>query len=327
MPRQARLDAPGALHHIMVRGINKTDIFSDARDKEMFIERLGAAVIEGQCAVYALAIMDNHSHILFRSGKQGISEVMRKVLTWYAQYYNRRHNRTGHLFENRYKSILCDEERYLLALVRYIHLNPIRAKIVSSIEELDNYPWSGHQMIIKREKNKWMDVEHVLAGFGETRRQAIREYRRFMTEGLTMGKQPELTGGGLIRSLGGWSQVLSQRRKRRREEADERILGSGDFVNAVLKEAEERQIRQIKLRMTGKTVQKLIEEECDRSHISIAELKKGSRRNKVSGTRMLIAHRCREELGISAAEIARQLGVNTSSIIKAILRYEQKYGA
>ena len=91
-----------------------------------------------------------------------------------------------------------------------------------------------------------MDVEHVLAGFGETRRQAIREYRRFMTEGLTMGKQPELTGGGLIRSLGGWSQALSQRRKRRREEADERILGSGDFVNAVLKEAEERQIRQRK---------------------------------------------------------------------------------
>jgi putative transposase len=327
MPRQARLDAPGALHHIMVRGINKTDIFSDAKDKEMFIERLGEVVIEGQCAVYAWAVMDNHSHILFRSGKHGITEVMRKVLTWYAQYYNRRHTRTGHLFENRYKSILCDEERYLLALVRYIHLNPVRAKIVASIEELDNYPWSGHQMIIKREKNKWMDVEHVLAGFGETRRRAKREYLRFMTEGLTMGKQPELTGGGLIRSLGGWSQVLSQQRKRQKEESDERILGSGDFVNAVLKAAEERQRRQIKLRMTGKTVQKLIEEECERCSISVAELKNGSRRSKVSETRMVIAHRCREELGISAAEIARQLGVNTSSIIKANLRYEQKHGA
>ena len=324
MPRQARLDAPGALHHIMVRGINKTEIFAETEDKKMFIERLGTAVIEGQCAIYAWAVMDNHSHILFRSGKRGISEVMRKVLTWYAQYYNRRHNRTGHLFENRYKSILCDEERYLLALVRYIHLNPVRAKIVSSLEELDNYPWSGHRVIVGKEKNKWMDTWHVLAQFGLSRSQVIGEYRRFMTAGLTMGKQPELTGGGLIRSLGGWSQVLSQRRKGQREEADERILGSGDFVNEVLKEADERQIRQIKLRSSGKTGQKLIEEECKRCHISIAELKNGSRRSKVSETRMVIAHRCREELGISAAEIARQLGVNTSSIIKAIARFEQK---
>ena len=324
MPRQARLDAPGALHHIMVRGINKTEIFSEAKDKKMFIERLSAAVIEGQCAIYAWAVMDNHSHILFRSGKQGISDIMRKVLTWYARYYNRSHNRTGHLFENRYKSILCDEERYLLALVRYIHLNPIRAKVVLSIEELDKYPWTGHQIIIEKEKNKWMDTGHVLAQFGETRRQAIREYGRFMTEGLTMGKQPELTGGGLIRSLGGWSQVVSHRRKRQREETDERILGSGDFVSEVLKEAEDRQRRQIKLRSAGKTVRKLIEEECGRRSISIAELKNGSRRSIVSEARMVIAHRCREELGISAAESARQLGVNTSSIIKAIARFELK---
>jgi REP element-mobilizing transposase RayT len=307
----------------MVRGINKTEIFSDEKDKEMFMQRLGAAVIEGQCAIYAWAVMDNHSHILIRSGKHGISDVMRKVLTWYAQYYNRRHNRTGHLFENRYKSILCEEERYLLALVRYIHLNPIRAKVVVSIEELDRYSWTGHQMIMGKEKNKWMDTGHVLAQFGETRRQAIRAYRKFMTEGLTMGKQPELSGGGMIRSLGGWSQVLSQRRKRQRGETDERILGSGDFVSKVLKEAEERQRRQTKLRSAGKTVQKLIGEECGRSGISIAELRNGSRRSKVSEARMVIAYRCREELGISAAESARQLGVNTSSIIKAIERYEQ----
>jgi hypothetical protein len=182
-------------------------------------------------------------------------------------------------------------------------------------------------MIVGKEKNKWMDDGRVLAEFGETRRQAVREYRKFMNEGLTIGKQPELTGGGLIRSVGGWSQVLSERRKGQREEADERILGSGDFVNEVLKEAEERHRRQTKLRRAGRTVQKLIEEECDMRGISIAELKDGSRRSKVSEARMVIAYRCREELGISAAESARQLGVNTSSIIKAITRYEQKYGS
>jgi putative transposase len=268
--------------------------------------------------------MDNHCHILFRSGKQGISEVMRKVLTWFAQYYNRHHNRTGHLFENRYRSILCDEERYFLALVRYIHLNPVRVKAVQSIDELDKYPWTGHRMVIERTRSTWMDTDHVLAEFGKTGRQAIKEYRRFIAEGFSLGKQPELTGGGLKRSLGGWSQVLSQQRKEQREEADERILGSGEFVAKILNEAEERQQRQIKLKSRGLTVQNLMDEECDRYNISIAELKNGSRRRKVSEARMTIAYRCSEELGLSAAETARQLGVNTSSIIKAVARYEQK---
>ena len=140
MPRQARLDVAGALHHIMVRGINKSAIFEDDQDRTRFLERLGQTVIEGKCTVYAWVLMSNHVHILFKSGKDGVSAVMRKLLTWYALYFNRHHRRSGHLFENRYKSILCDEENYLLALVRYIHLNPIRVGIIRNLEELDHYP-------------------------------------------------------------------------------------------------------------------------------------------------------------------------------------------
>jgi len=110
MPRQARLDVPGALHHIIVRGINKAPIFKDDQDKTRFLERLGENVLWGQCTVHAWVLMTNHVYLLFKSGRAGISAVMRKQLTWYAQYFNRRHGRTGHLFENRYKSILCDEE-------------------------------------------------------------------------------------------------------------------------------------------------------------------------------------------------------------------------
>ena len=124
MPRQARLDSPGALHHIMLRGINKSTIFEDDRDREQFLRRLGENIADARAAVYAWALMTNHAHILFKSGQQGISGVMRKQLTWYAQYYNRRHGRSGHLFENRYKSILCEEGNYLLALIRYIHPIP-----------------------------------------------------------------------------------------------------------------------------------------------------------------------------------------------------------
>jgi REP element-mobilizing transposase RayT len=306
----------------MVRGIDKTNIFRDDEDKARFLERLGQNVEEGDCSVYAWALMSNHVHILFRSGKEGISTVMRKLLTWYAQYFNRKHRRTGHLFENRYKSILCDEDNYLLALIRYIHLNPVRAKIVATLEQLDRYPWSGHRTLIGKAKYPWMDVDHVLSEFGATRRKAVNSYGLFMQEGLGQGRLPELTGGGLIRSKGGWSQVLSARRSGRKEEYDERILGTGDFVNAILKEAEDKTRHQLKLRRSGRTLAGIIEEECRKGRISQNELKGGGRRRKITVLRATIAKRGLEELGLSLAEIARNVGVTTSSIRKAVLRLE-----
>ncbi|MBI5740823.1 MAG: transposase [Nitrospirae bacterium] len=323
MPRQARLDIPGALHHIMVRGINRSSIFEDEQDRVKFLERLGGAITAGQCTVYAWVLMSNHVHILFKSGKEGISSVMRKLLTWYAQYYNRRHKRTGHLFENRYKSILCDEATYLVALVRYIHLNPMRAGIVKTIEELDRYPWSGHGTIVGKEKHTWMDTDYVMAQFGITRRKAKEEYRKFMGEGARQGHIKELTGGGLIRSQGGWSQVLAMRRRGQKEEFDERVLGGGDFVNNILKEAENRELRQLKAKRSGKKIQEILEEECEEHGISLPELQGGSKRRKVSDARVVIGVRCREELGLSAAEIARHTGVNTSAITRAIERAER----
>jgi REP element-mobilizing transposase RayT len=318
MPRQARLDVPGALHHIMVRGINRSAIFKDEQDKVRFLDRLSQNISEGHCFIYAWVLMDNHIHLLFRSGKQGISAVMRKLLTWYAQYYNRRHRRTGHLFENRYRSILCDEEAYLLVLVRYIHLNPIRANAITTIKALDHYPWSGHSVIMGNNNQQWMDTDHVLSYFSTKTRAARNAYRRFVEEGMSMGRSDELTGGGLIRSHGGWSQVIAMRRRGRKEESDERILGDGDFVQAILKEAEERQLRQLKVCRSGGTIAEIIDEECAQAKISPQEVKNGSRRSAVSRVRALIAYRSREELGLSAAEIARHLGVATSSITRAI---------
>ena len=318
MPRHARLDAPGALHHIMVRGIDKSNIFRDAEDKARFLERLGQNIQDAKCSIYAWVLMDNHIHMLFRSGQDGISAVMRKLLTWYAQYFNRRHGRKGHLFENRYKSILCDEDNYLLALVRYIHLNPIRAKIIQTMAELDKYPWSGHRAVIGKAKNPWMDIATVLAQFGGTKRKAMNEYRRFMQEGLDQGHDPQYSGGGLVRSLGGWSNVLSMRRKGQKEETDERILGSGDFVHQIVKEAEDKSLRQMKLKRSGMTLTKIIDRECKKVQISRQELESGSRRSKVSQARAEIARRGMKELGLPAAEIARHLGVATSSITRAV---------
>lgn len=216
MPRKARLDAPGALHHIMVRGINKAAIFNDDQDRTRFLERLGENIVEAKCSIYAWVLMTNHVHILFKSGGKGISTVMRQLLTWYAIYHNRRHRRTGHLFENRYKSIICDEDNYLLALIRYIHLNPIRAGMMKTLEELDRYPWSGHSAVMGKKECPWMNVDYVLIQFNDAKRRARNVYKKFVQEGISLGRQSELTGGGLVRSLGGWFQVQSAQRKGQR---------------------------------------------------------------------------------------------------------------
>ena len=178
-------------------------------------------------------------------------------------------------------------------------------------------------MVVEKAEYAWMDRSYVLAQFGRTKRKAVQEYRRFVQEGLGEGRNPTLTGGGLIRSQGGWSQVLALRGKGQREASDDRILGSGDFVDRILRETEERQLRQTKLRRKGRSITDIVQEECRKGKVSEEELRKGSRRNRVSEVRAVIAYRSKEELGFSGAEIARYLGVNTSSINRALARMDE----
>ena len=126
MPRSSRLDAPGVLHHVMGRGIERKEIFIDNKDRGDFITRLTTLADDGSMDIYAFALLPNHFHLLCKTKKRPLSSSMRKLLTGYAVRFNRRHKRHGHLFQNRYKSIVCQEDAYLLELVRYIHLNLLR---------------------------------------------------------------------------------------------------------------------------------------------------------------------------------------------------------
>jgi len=189
--------------------------------------------------------------------------------------------------------------------------------------ELDRYPWTGHRMTMGKDDFPWMDRAYILGQFARTKGKAIRAYHRFVQEGLREGRRPELTGGGLIRSQGGWSQVLALRSKGEKESSDERILGSGEFVDEILRGAEERQLRQMKLRRRDKSIEDIIQEECGKRKVSEKELRKGGRRARASEVREAIAWRGKEELGISGAEIARHLGVNTSSINRTLTKMDQ----
>ena len=318
MPRQARLDTPGTLHHVIIRGIEKKSIVDDIKDKKEFVSRMGDLLKEEKTIIYAWVLMHNHAHFLLRSGPHGLSKFMRRFLTGHAIYYNHRHMRHGYLFQNRYKSIICEEDAYFQELVRYIHLNPIRANIVPNMSRLDKYPWCGHAAIIGHKKYDWQDRAYVLKWFGKREREARSNYRRYVQEGISLGDRPELVGGGLIRSLGGWSNVISLRKHGDRELSDERILGSGAFVDQIIKEADDRIKRQLPEHSQREIIVTIIKEICDHREVNTNELKSGSRRRFVSKARQIIVRRLIEEYGIPLSEIARHVGVSTSAISKMI---------
>ena len=320
MPRQARLDASGTLHHIILRGIEKRRIIDDDKDRHNFVKRLGDLAQEMETRIYAWSLLTNHAHLLLRSGPSGLPKLMRRFLTGYAVTYNLRHHRHGHLFQNRYHSIVCDEEVYFRELVRYIHLNPLRAHLVSNLLELDLYPWCGHAVLMGRIKDDWQDRDYVLSWFGKREGGARRAYRRYLAEGINQGRRPELVGGGVVRSYGGWSAVLSLRRSQERINGDQRILGAGDFVERVLKESEEPLRHRFSHAERSKRIETILKEKCEKGKIELEELRMGSRRWEVSRVRSEIAQQLVRGLGVSLAEVARLLGVSTSAISKILQR-------
>ena len=191
MPRTARLDAPGVLHHMMIRGIERRKIFRNDKDREDFIERLEVLCPETQTSCYGWAFMPNHAHFLFRTGTTPLSRLMRRLLTGYVIGFNRRHKRRVQLFQNRYKSIVCQEGPYLQELVRYLHLNPVRARIVKTLDELKTYKYCGHSCLMGKTKRNWQDTDYVLGYFGKRMTQARKGYEFFVKEGFTQGRRKE----------------------------------------------------------------------------------------------------------------------------------------
>jgi putative transposase len=320
MPRQARLDSPGTLHHVILRGIEKKDIVDDKYDRANMVSRLGELAEETKTTIYAWALMSNHMHILLKSGLHGLSQFMRRLLTGYAITYNIRHRRHGHLFQNRYKSIVCEEDTYFQELVRYIHLNPLRAKLVKNMSALDRYPWCGHSAVMGRKKREWQDVNYVLSWFGKTTAKARKTYRQYIQDGIKEGSRPDLVGGGLIRTLGGWSQVISLRKSKYKALCDERILGQDEFVECIIGEADKRLKGQLSINVQKLNANKRIIEVCKKEGFSIKELEGGSRRGRLPEIRAHLAKELVNNYGLTLAETARKLGVSTSAISKIFAR-------
>jgi REP element-mobilizing transposase RayT len=323
MPRKSRIDTPGALHHITARGIERSQIFADTADKSNFLDRLGDILSDTETRCYAWALMHNHFHLLLRTGNIPIATVMRRLLTGHALWYNRRHKRHGHLFQNRYKSILCQEDKYFLELVRYIHLNPLRGRLVQTPQSLSKYSFGGHSVIMGYRYNAWQDTDSVLQLFGDKRSTARKHYQVYVEKGIELGKRADLMGGGLIRSHGGWANVKAMRHAKIFHKADERILGDGEFVQQVLDNAKEKMARQYALQAQGVNLDYLVERVSGIFEMPPAELwLPGKHRKRVRARSLLCYWACRQ-LGISMAEMARKMNVSVMAISFNVRRGEE----
>lgn len=319
MPRGPRLDANGALHHVMVRGLEKRKIFLSRIDREDLLQRFSLVLPRAGGRLYAWSLLPNHFHLLLRTGSVGLSSIMRRILTGYAISFNRRYGRSGHLFQNRYKSILVEEEPYLLELVRYIHLNPLRAKLVRDVEELGFYPWSGHGALLGKREYPWQDCRYVLSQMGGSLRRAREAYRKFVEEGVSQGRRPELVGGGLVRSLVGWERVEELRRGRESWAHDERVLGSSEFVECVLKEIDGgREKRRLRSKDGLEVVLGLAEKVGSRLGLSQAEVVGGSRRRRVVEGRNLVSYVAVHGYGMGLTQVGKGLKISIQSVLRGV---------
>ncbi|MDY6790401.1 MAG: transposase [Thermodesulfobacteriota bacterium] len=323
MQRKARIDAPGALHHIIARGIERRNIFDDDVDRIHFLDRLGKVLSETDTQCFSWALIPNHFHLLLRTGACPLSTVMRRLLTGHAMYYNRRHRRSGQLFQNRYKSILCQEDTYLLELVRYIHLNPIRAKLVADIKALDKYSFCGHAVIMGNKKKEWQDDNYVLKLFHENRSTARRRYKIFVQKGIQQGKRHDLTGGGLIRSSGGWTMLKSLRRAKIHSKSDERVLGDSDFVERVLRSANEALDRKYDLKSKGYNIDKLSDRVAHIFSIHPEDIFQPGKQPIKVKARSLLCYWAVRELGFTMTDLALKLNISQPAVSMSVQRGEQ----
>lgn len=295
MPRQARIDYPGLLHHIMVRGIERRRIFRKVADYTDCLRRIAHIFPETGTHCFAWALMPNHIHLLLQTGMARLGLVMQRFLTGYASSFNLRYQRVGHLFQNRYKDIICEDEPYFLQLVRYIHLNPMRAGMVSCEQELAAYPWTGHSAILGRLDRPWQAVDSVLERFGQVQRDARLRYQSFIMDGWAQGRQEHLEGGGRIRSSGGYADPDS------RQAFDQRILGSGDFVEEVLRQTDQEELERSQLHSLK--VDQLIKTAAQLTGAQAAQLLERGRTPAVSMAKAMVIYAGVTWLGKSVKEM------------------------
>ena len=284
------------------RGVERRAIFRTDRDREDFLARLATVVEEEDLRLFAFVLMGNHFHLVVRRDGSPLGHAMNRVLAGYGVAFNLRHRRSGHLFENRYKAVLCQEDAYLLQLVRYVHLNPVRAKMVG---DPGAYLWSSHLYYLRRkEAPSWLDVETVLEMLGSR-----SAYRRFIADGMTEGERSDLCGRG------GRGRPAAEPVKERRLWLGGQILGSERFARRALKGTRKEELgREMQRDAAATDLPSLAADVARRFEMEVAVLRGRGRDATTSAARRELVRRAVVKGRMRPAEVARYLDVRPSSI-------------
>jgi len=311
---------PGALHHVMQRGMERGKIFRDDHDLEKFVKRMRKLLKVSETPCFAWSLMPNHIHLLLSTGNAPVSKVLHRLFCGHAVYFNRRHGRSGHLFQGRYKSILCETETYLLELVRYIHLNPVRSGSVEGLEKLARYEWTGHRELLGGESKPLIAVDKVLGQFGRREGPARKEYIRFMKAGLDKGTDDILEGNTLTHLVAGGWEKARQKMDGTEEYGDERILGSRIFVEDALKKAGEKERWRSKLASSGLKPSDVLERAAKVAGLPVKDVIGNGKRPLQCLARTLACKWLVDDLGRKEVSVARLLGITQPSVSVNVLR-------
>lgn len=302
MPRKPRIEFPGALYHVMARGNNRQVIFNSKTEYEFYLDKLRVTKKRYDFYLYGYCLMPNHLHLLIQTNEVPLSRIMKAVQTAYARYFNRKNSRIGHVFHGRYKAILCDADAYLLELVRYIHLNPVRAGIVKVPH---GYMWNSYKDYLGDLSETIVDTELVLARFGNTRSKARHNFHAFILERLHE-KERE-----------GFYRIV-----------DRGFLGDEEFIEAV------------KAKLDGIHGNRLLWHHCDKvsldhilslvaGHFRVeeSEILSSTQARVVTFARRVFIYIAKERFGYTGVEIARYLEKDDSLISHIVRKVRERYSS
>jgi REP element-mobilizing transposase RayT len=295
MARPPRLQAPGTFHHLIARGNERREVFRDDADREDYLERIARYRVRFGFRLYAYCLMPNHVHLAVEQGPASLSAFMHALQSSYTQHFNRRHGRVGHLFQGRYKSFLVDCDRYFVALVRYIHENPVKAGIV---REARLYRWSSERYFRYGTDAPWLDLERALELLGPNRREGMRRYRELMNRSETLSAYDAL-------------QIYERS-----------IKADQDFAREALQ-----QVSVPRRRSRDWTAEAVARAVAASAGLTLEDLTGSSRRRGVSRSRVISAYLGREQLGIPVAETARLFRRNETSLAHSVQRLEERIAA
>ena len=319
MPRTSRVDGPGLTHHVTARGATelRQPLFADALDRDRFTTRARAVFVEAGVRCLAWALLADQVHLVVTTGAVPLARAMQRLTTGYAHDHHHRHDRSGHLYAGRYKSLLLGNRAARRALVRYVHLRPVVAGEVADVDALGRHPWSGHASLLGQGADRLVDVRATLALFGARREEARASLLTFMADSSRDDRLDAYLERGRGRPPSGQNLAAAVAEVDGRFEG---VTGSTEFVATVLAEADATRARVFRLRCAGWTLSALTRWVCAELSVDPRDLVAGRRTRPVSAARAAIAWLATDALGEPAAEVAAPLGVSPSALSRALNR-------